>query len=238
MKCLILAAGRGSRLSGLSPSKPLCRVKGRALVEWAILAARRAGIADFVVVTGFAAEDVERHLETFARTNGIAISFVANNEWEKENGLSVYKAREQLGEKFVLLMSDHIFDPAILSRLILEPLRPDELLLAVDFRVQNHPTAALDDVTKVQVENGKIAGIGKNIKVYNAFDTGIFVCPPGIFRALEKSQKKGDFSLTGGIRELIGAGKARAVDIGAAFWIDVDDQEALRRAEDLLAVND
>jgi len=237
VKGLIIAAGRGSRLAARPQSKPLCPVGSRALIEWVILAALQAGIREFVVVTGYARENLERHLKAFAKESGVSISFVRNDEWEKENGLSVYKARDLLGGTFVLLMADHIIDPGILTRLVAEPLQPGELLLAVDFRVQGHPTADLDDVTKVLVKDGMISVIGKKIGTYNAFDTGVFLCTPGIFHALEESQKRGDFSLSGGIRVLIESRKARVMDIGDAFWIDVDDEKAIERAESLLALH-
>jgi len=237
VKGLIIAAGRGSRLGSRPQSKPLCPVKNRALIEWVILAARQAGIREFVVVTGYARESLERHLRPFARESGVSVTFVANDEWEKENGLSVYKAREHLGGTFVLLMSDHIIDPEILTRLVAQPLQPGELLLAVDFRVREHPTADLEDVTKVLVKDGMIALIGKTIEPYNAFDTGVFLCTPAIFGALEESQSRGDLSLSGGIRVLIETGKARVMDIGDSFWIDVDDEKAIERAENLLALH-
>jgi 1L-myo-inositol 1-phosphate cytidylyltransferase len=82
-----------------------------------------------------------------------------------------------------------------------------------------------------------ISVIGKKIGTYNAFDTGVFLCTPGIFHALEESQKRGDFSLSGGIRVLIESRKARVMDIGDAFWIDVDDEKAIERAESLLALH-
>ena len=51
----------------------------------------------------------------------------------------------------MLLMSDHLFDPQILARLLQEPLGSDEVVLAVDSRISGHPTVDLDDVTRVHV---------------------------------------------------------------------------------------
>ncbi len=235
MKCVIIAAGRGSRFLVDQESKPLSPVKNRALIEWVILAALQAGIRDFVVVTGYARKKLEAFLEKLSREKKISISFVFNNEWEKENGMSVYKAREQVGDKFVLLMSDHIFDPEILSKLLAYPLGNDETLLAVDFRVKDNPAVDLDDVTKILVKNGKIIRIGKTIKSYNAFDTGIFLCTSSFFRALKVSQKREDFSLSGGLKVLIECRKAKVMDIADGFWIDVDNENDQQRAEKLLA---
>ena len=52
MKCLIIAAGRGSRLSPRGDSKPLIPLLGLPLIERAILTAKDAGLTDFSVVTG------------------------------------------------------------------------------------------------------------------------------------------------------------------------------------------
>ncbi len=198
MQGLIIAAGRGSRLAGRPQSKPLLPVGGRPLIDWVLLAALEAGLREFVVVVGYAREALERHLESFAREQGVSIACVPNDEWEKENGLSVYKARGSLHGAFVLMMSDHIVEPRIVERICAQPLGAGEILLAVDFRLRDHPTADLDDVTKVLARDGRIEGIGKTIGTYNAFDTGVFLCSPGIFTALERSQGRGDFSLSGG----------------------------------------
>ena len=230
MKAVILAAGRGSRLDSLPVSKPLCPVNGRPLIEWGILAAHEAGIRDFVVVTGHAREPLERHLNDFCRRRNFGVTFVHNDQRAKENGLSVYAARDSVGERFVLLMSDHIFDAEILVRLIAQPLDQTDLVLAVDYQIRDNPSVDLDDVTRVLAENGSISMIGKRIPVYNAFDTGIFLCTSQIFDALRESQQRGDFSLTGGVRVLAERRRASVMSILGGFWIDVDDERALQKA--------
>lgn len=234
MKCVVIAAGRGSRFQGTRESKPLTPVRNRPLIEWVIRGARQAGLDEFVVVTGYAREKLEPFLENLGRDLRVPIATIYNDQWEKENGLSVFRARGSVGDRFALLMSDHIFDPAILARLLAQPLAADETMLAVDSRLAGHPTVDLDDVTRVLVEDGRIARIGKGLDAYNAFDTGIFACTPALFRALEESQKRGDSSLSGGLRVLIETRKAKVMDVGEGFWIDVDDENALARAEGLL----
>ena len=58
MKCLIIAAGHGSRLSSNGESKPLVLLLGLSLIERTILTARKGGINDFYVVTGYEGEKV------------------------------------------------------------------------------------------------------------------------------------------------------------------------------------
>jgi choline kinase/uncharacterized membrane protein YbhN (UPF0104 family) len=235
MRCVIIAAGRGSRLASLAASKPLLEVAGRALIDRAVDAALAAGIREFVVVTGYAGDRIEAHLRSRAEAEGLAIRTVRNDEWEKENGLSVLKAKPLAGDRFLLVMSDHLFDPALLEGLCRQEIGADEIILAVDRRTSGHPLVDMDDVTRVRETDGRIAEIGKSLKAYNAFDTGAFLCGPALFEALEASQGRGDFSLSGGIRALAVRGKARTWDSGGLFWLDVDDATALAKAEEAIA---
>jgi 1L-myo-inositol 1-phosphate cytidylyltransferase len=234
-KCVIIAAGRGSRLADRAESKPLLEVGGKALIDRAIDAARRAGVREFVVVTGYAGDAVEAHLRAKAAADGLSIATVRNDEWEKENGLSVLKARGLAGDRFFLMMADHIVDPGVFEDLGRSAAGEDGIILAVDRRVDGHPHVDLEDVTKVKEEGGRIAEIGKNIGDYNAFDTGVFLCTPALFEALEESQAGGDFSLSGGVRRLAARGQGRTCAIGDKFWIDVDDERALAKAEAAVA---
>ncbi len=81
-------------------------------------------------------------------------------------------------------MCDHLVDPDILRDLIASTLEPDTVTLAVDFNVAGSIND-LDDVTRVMCSNGRIMHIGKVIREFNAIDTGIFLCTPVIFDALE-----------------------------------------------------
>ena len=233
--CLIIAAGKGSRLVARGEPKPLVALGGTTLIERVMCTVASAGIRSFCIVTGYLAGQIERFVPASPLLSGLNVRFVHNADWERANGLSVACAAGGLGRRFVLLMSDHLFDGRILSRLLAEPIGDDEVILAVDSRIHDHPTADLDDVTKVRVEGGGIRDIGKTLVDYNAFDTGIFLCTPALFAALDESFRGGDYSLSGGIRVLAARGKARSFDIGDALWIDVDDDPAYDRAEALFS---
>jgi 1L-myo-inositol 1-phosphate cytidylyltransferase len=235
VQCLIIAAGRGSRLARLFPHKPLIPVAGTALLERVMAGAAAAGIDEFVVVSGHGAGEIGRAVAAIAGRRKLAATVVFNPDWEKENGLSVLAAREALPGDFVLLMADHLFDDRILRSLLAVPLGEGQVILAVDSRIAGHPHVDLDDVTKVQVRDGRIVAIGKTIPAYNAFDTGIFRCTPALFAGLEESARRGDCSLSGGIRVLAETQNALALDSGGRFWIDIDDERALALAEAELA---
>ena len=236
MKALIIAAGMGRRIKNLGDSKPLINLLGLPLIERVIVNAIRAGIRDFVVVVGYNREKLEKELKTIAKRRKINIKIVFNPEWEKDNGLSVLAAKEYLQDgKFLLLMSDHIHDDKIIENLKNAEIANDEVILAVDYKIENNHYVDHKDATKVLVEDGCIVDIGKNIENFNAYDTGAFLCTPVIFSAIEKSLKEsGDGSLSGGIRVLSKRKKARVLDIGELFWVDVDDKKAYKKAEEFL----
>ena len=231
MKCLIIAAGKGSRLRRRGDSKPLIPILGVPLIERVIRSAMQAEIDDFYVVSGYQGDRVRHFLDGLARRCGIKITHIINHDWELGNGLSVLKARENLAGPFLLLMADHLFDPAILHDLASKPLPDREITLAVDSDTTNS-LINMDDVTRVKSENGKVRDIGKGLGAFDGFDTGIFLCTPALFEALEQSAAKhGDTSLTGGVRSLAAEGKVNVFDIGGRFWLDVDDSKDLERAE-------
>ena len=234
MKCLIIAAGEGSRLSNRGGSKPLVPLLELPLIERVILNAKGAGITDFYIVTGYNGEELRNHLNQFAWRRDLKVTHLINKQWKKENGLSVLAAKKEINENFILLMSDHIFDKSILEDLMQEKVADGEIILAVDHNFKNK-TVDVDDVTKVLVDDkNRIVNIGKNIKKYNAYDTGIFLCSPAIFEALEESSDNGDTSLSAGIKILAKRKKARVFDIEGKYWIDVDDENAFKKAENIL----
>jgi CDP-L-myo-inositol myo-inositolphosphotransferase len=230
-KCLVIAAGRGQRLASDRP-KPLFRLLGLPLIERAIVTAKRAGLEDFTVVTGYEGARIRKFLDRLAIRREVTVTHVVNEDWRADNGVSVLKAREAIGdEPFALLMADHLVSPRLLSELLAAPLEEGTVRLAVDFNLRN-PLVDLDDVTRVRTEGGRLADIGKQLDGYNAFDTGCFACSPALFEALERARKRdADETLSGGIRVLAESGKVPVHDIGDAFWIDVDDPGAARRAE-------
>jgi len=230
MKCLILAAGKGSRLKQNGRSKPLIPLLGIPLIERVIRTAIEAGANDFYVVTGYEGERIRTFLDHLSNRLKIGITSIVNSDWEKDNGLSVLKAQEYLSEPFLMLMADHLFDPSIARRLMEFSLSEDSIALGVDKNI-SHSSVDMEDVTRVMTENGKIQDINKGLVEFSGFDTGIFLCTPGIFNAIEQStEKNGDTTLSSAVRVLAASGRAMAVEVNDS-WVDVDDPTAFKRAE-------
>lgn len=233
LKALIIAAGRGIRLEAITKSEPksLIQLLGLSLIDRVILTARQARIDDFVIVIGYLGEKIKERLGN-GSNYGVRITYIENKEWHRGNGVSVLRAKELLKEKFVLLMSDHIFDAKILSELRETRLQDDECVLVVDRTPKEY--IDLDDATKVKIEKEHLQDIGKKIKDYNCVDCGIFLLSPSIFEALEESIEAGDETLSGGIRVLARKRRIKPFDVKNNFWIDIDTIDSSRKAERIL----
>ena len=120
-KCLIIAAGKGMRLRSRGASKPLTPIFGIPLIERVVMTAMEAGANEFFVVTGYQADALQAFLQDLSHRLGIRITPIANEDWEKENGLSVITGQPYFQEPFLLLMADHLFDPAIARDLMSYP---------------------------------------------------------------------------------------------------------------------
>jgi choline kinase len=83
----------------------------------------------------------------------------------------------------------------------------------------------------VQTRDNLIVAIGKKLEHYNAIDTGIFLCPEIMFEYLGRALQDGDCSVADGVRLMAAEGNALALDIGDAWWQDVDTPAMLARAE-------
>lgn len=234
MKCLIVAAGQGTRLREKGELKPLIPIRNVPLIERVITNGHEAGIDEFLVVTGYRSEELQTRLAEFSRRAGIHVNSIFNRAWDRANGVSVLAAKQYLGEPFLLAMCDHLVDIEILRRLIQAEQEPGTVMLGVDFNIEN-PLNDPEDVTRVKCEGDKLKHIGKVIKDFNCFDTGVFRCTPVMFDALQESQSRGDDSISGAMNVLAEWEKARVFDIGDKLWVDVDDPIAFGKAEALLA---
>lgn len=58
---IILAAGEGTRMKSKKP-KAMCEILFKPMLDWVMSAAKKAKINDICVVTGYAAECIEKHL--------------------------------------------------------------------------------------------------------------------------------------------------------------------------------
>jgi 1L-myo-inositol 1-phosphate cytidylyltransferase len=226
---VILMAGTGSRLRGSANTiaKPLIPIAGRPLISYAIESFDKVGVKRLHAVVGPNGDELAAAVAPLLPPH-MQFRPIANPNWQMQNGVSLLTAAGKVNAPFFLAMGDHLFESSILDALIAHA-DLTRLNLAVDRKIK--AIFDLDDAMKVRTEGNLIVAIGKKLESYNAIDTGIFLCPEIMFEYLRRVLKDGDCSLADGVRLMAEEGNALAVDIGDAWWQDVDTPEMLQRAE-------
>ena len=120
MKAIILAAGIASRLRPLTNDKPKCllEIGNKCLLQRTFDGLIKNGITEFIVVTGYLHEQIEKFLIT--QYKNISITFIHNAYYASTNNIySLLLAMpEALDSDVLLLDSDILFDPQIITRLL------------------------------------------------------------------------------------------------------------------------
>lgn len=130
MKAIILAAGIASRLRPLTDEKPKCllEIGERCLLGRTFDALVENGFDEFIVVTGYRQLQIVDFLK--ANYPQLKIVFVYNERYTSTNNIySLWLTRRFAdGEDVLLLDSDIVFDPRIITKL-LHADKPDALAL-------------------------------------------------------------------------------------------------------------
>jgi L-glutamine-phosphate cytidylyltransferase len=154
---IILAAGSGRRLGPLTAHTPKCLlpIGGRSILSQMLGRVQQAGIRDALVVTGFEAEQVRRHVESIGLTR-LRVRLLHNNRFADTNNLySLHLALGHTNGAVTVLNGDDLFNVNILRRLLRDR---SDAAATVDF---TRPLAA--DAMQVMLEGGRIIALGKDL---------------------------------------------------------------------------
>lgn len=111
MKTVIMAGGRGTRISELFPDipKPLIPICGKPVLEWEICNLRDQGFKDFVFTVSYMADKIQNYFGDGSKF-GVNIEYFVE-ETPLGNAGALIKNRDNLGtEPFLLLIADAMFD--------------------------------------------------------------------------------------------------------------------------------
>jgi choline kinase len=120
MRSIILAAGMASRLRPLTDNTPKCLLKigERSLLQRSIDALTSNGIKEIVIVTGY----LHNQIEDFVKQQypSLDVTFIHNGVYDSTNNIySLWLARPKAdGEEILLLDSDLLYDPEIITRIL------------------------------------------------------------------------------------------------------------------------
>jgi len=233
---VVLAAGDGGRLGAHTADapKPLLRLGARPLIDYTLCALAEAGVEDVVVVTGYRSDQLKESLLR-RRPGGVRLSFAYNPQFYRGASYSLRAARPLVdGQSFLLTMSDHLLSTELVAGL-LDAARqhPERTFVAADS--EERSPRYTQEATKLDIApGGRVTAIGKGLRHWSAFDAGAFVVRPSIWDAVNAVEEDCELGVI--FSELARRGELYAADVSGAFWYDVDTEEDLREAAELLEV--
>ncbi len=108
MQVLILCGGRGTRLNGERP-KPLMEIGGHAIVWHVVSIYAAQGFRDFLLLTGYQGEEVERWAREAAWPEGVRVQCV-DTGLDTPTGGRVHRIRDRIAGPFCLTYADGVAD--------------------------------------------------------------------------------------------------------------------------------
>jgi len=119
LKVVILAAGRGNRMSNLGDIVPKCLIEyeGRTLIQRILDILFNCSINNVTIVLGYKKDQLINHIkEVFPNK---AINFVYNPEYlNKENIYSVWCAREEFNHDLIMMDADLLINQSVIDQII------------------------------------------------------------------------------------------------------------------------
>ncbi|MCP4195929.1 MAG: NTP transferase domain-containing protein, partial [Proteobacteria bacterium] len=174
-EALVPAAGRGLRLDRPGTPKPLVDVDGQAMVVRLLKQLERAGVERIAVVVGYGGDKIRRAILSRLGLHA-QIEIIENPTWETGLAGSLLAARDFFPGPFLIAMSDHVFDEALIQLMASQKVPRGSVSALVGTNLKNIFT--LDTAVKVRREEDRIVEIDRNLEVFDAVDAGLFAATP------------------------------------------------------------
>jgi mannose-1-phosphate guanylyltransferase len=225
MMAVLLAAGLGTRLRPLTDTTPKCLVKvaGRTLLDIWLDALAAAAVTEVLVNTHHLPEQVEDHL---ARRGGVLPRVRTVHEPQLLGSAGTLMANRQLLERdevFLAINADNLTDFDV--RTLVDAHRTGGTAATITVFRSTTPTRC----GIVEVSDGLVVGFEEKPARprSNLANAGMYAFHPEVLGLVEGSPPLDiGYDL---LPKLVG--RARAVSLGGAYFIDIGTPEALGRAQ-------
>ena len=110
MKTLLMAGGKGTRISSVASDipKPMIKIAGRPVLEHEIICLKEQGFVDLIITVSHLARYIIDYFGDGSRF-GVRIKYFVE-EQPLGNAGALFKMRDELNEDFLLLNADAVFD--------------------------------------------------------------------------------------------------------------------------------
>ena len=233
MKAILLAAGRGTRISRYLDGNPKCTVdlgNGTKLIEYSIAMLKKKGITEIALVTGYRHRVIEDVLK------GANVKFFYNPFYDVTNSLaSLWFAKEFFTDDDTLIMNADVFaEECVYDHLMATSKNP---ILAFDSSKKEEADY------KLYCPNGVIEKLGKELTGADISGeyVGLAVLRRDyISKFVKQMEKMIDVQKHGlwwenVLYELAATEAIYVDDISGMFWAEVDYIEDYQRIRDYVA---
>ena len=144
---LLLAAGTGSRLAPLTDKTPKCLVPVNkiSILKRLVDALRLHNFKRLVIVVGHEADSIRNFLGS--RAGAMEITYITSPVYKTTNNIySLWLARKEIDEPFLLIESDLVFDPEML----MDMLQPDRIAVSKLQPWMNGTTVTINRFRKIK----------------------------------------------------------------------------------------
>ena len=225
---VILAAGMGTRLRNVISDKPkgFIEIEGKSLIERSVYQLQNIGIENIIIVTGYLSEYYEKF--ALEKEN---IKLINNQNYPNSGSMySLYCANELIGEDFLLLESDLIYEQRAIEELA--KFKNDNAILISSLTNS-------DDEVYVETGNDKITDMSKDKSKLNNITgelVGISKISYSMFKEMINNSEeyfKSDLNLDYEYCIVDTAKKYPVyyIKIDDLIWAEIDDESHLQRVK-------
>ena len=213
MECVVLAAGEGKRMRPLTAKRPkvMLPLANRPMMEHLVIAARDAGIADFVFVVGYGEREVRRYFGDGSRW-GIHISYAPQRQ-QQGTADALRSARDFVTGTFLVLNGDMIVTSSDLAKFIERPAP------CMGISTTDHP----EDFGVVMVKEDMVTALEEKSHHPKStqINAGAYLFTPDIFDLVDQVQtsSRGELELTDALGVFIREQRLTAFEI--CSWKDI-----------------
>ncbi len=224
MQCVILAAGKGTRLRPLTEHtpKPLVKVAGKSLLDH-IVEALPSSVDEIILVTGYLEEQIKAYCGS--QFHGKKVTYVTQVE-QKGTAHALWLCKDLLKGRFLFMFADDLHGPNDIARatsyvrsmLTLTTNTPEKFGIVV-----RHPDGTLAQIIEKPEHPPS-----------NLASTGVMVLDDNIFKYDPYAKEtKGEYYLTDVIQEY--AKEYPIAVVEQSLWIPIGYPEDIAKAEEILA---
>lgn len=222
-KAVILAAGRGTRMKGLTEDipKPMIEVQGRPILETIIRGLVENGVREVLVVVGYRPEVIKDYFGD-GGTFGCAISYVTQVVQDGTGRVVDLATDFSAGDAFILSYGDILVAASSYTDLVEFTGVDAKITVKVNEDVSQGGAVFIDDEGWL---TGLIEKPGPGEPTSPYYNAGIYSFSARIFEYTAKLEKspRGEYELTDAIAAMVADGlKVKAVELRGE-WADVRD---------------